>query len=165
VDRATQNTTVAITQEKREDMKISELQAAIERRGYVVGKPVAYPTPENYTMLYIHRGDAHSAYAVTHSEITDARMSIGDYADAILRRMAQDQFHVQCSQCHEPLLQKEVFVPGPALGYGVPLEQINRHHMEQRYRSAKAGPDSPVLSHCPKCGVPLLADTVSDIAD
>lgn len=154
-------------------MSIDELQAAIERRGYTIRRPDKEPPIKRgqglwhagYTTLYIFRKNVYIAFAVSHADLGDVRMSVGEFAELILRGLAKDQHHVWCSQCHEPLLHKEIYVRGAALDYGVPLEQINRDRMEQQYRSAKAGPDSPILSNCPKCGALLSNVNTSEIMD
>ena len=100
------------------------------------------------------------------------------------RLVGQGWKHMQCSRCHEPLLVFSIFnadvasrllqtstkpslmlvngeaVPDPSI-----IEEATRVATYTEYRSAKGGPDSPILSNCPKCSVLLDVNTVCDIED
>lgn len=135
-------------------MTIDELKAAIERRGYEVREPAKEPRVEGYTTLYLMRGDEFLASTVSHADLETSMMGMSELAEHILSGWARGQQHMCCAHCNEPLLfsvSKVVVIR--AVGYA------------REYRSAKAGPGSPVLRNCPGCGVVLSLETVQEIVD
>lgn len=152
-------------------MTIEQLKAAIERRGYIVRTQT--PLDDAHITFEISRGNGLTPPATpmeirtfTPNMLKAMRLSpTNGVLETLPFAMSAGQHHMACARCGEPLLYKERYVRGSALAYGVPLEQVNRDRMEQKYRSAKAGPDSSILVSCPRCHQALTTGSTKEIDD
>lgn len=79
--------------------------------------------------------------------------------------------HMCCKQCQEPLLQEHYqqrmqrpyYSDSPAID--PTYAQFEYKQPRTYYRSAKAGPDSESLTHCPGCQYVLSVEIVKEIED
>lgn len=143
-------------------MSIDDLIVSIEQRGYTLRRPVKEPTKGSYTLLYIVRGDECLTVALLYADLHNIRCTPRAVVEWVLSGFSKGQQHKVC-RCGEPLLHnemKQIGIPERVFASGYKTE-IPRDN----YRSAKAGPDSPVLTSCPACSVRLSHRTVCEIVD
>lgn len=120
-------------------MTIDDIKLAIERRGYSV-QVEHYPHSVNFR---ISAGEKHMNCGYTLVDLKYCKLSLTDFVNAMLYRFSGTMHPIWCKNCHEPLL--------PGRG-------------RYEYRSAKAGPDSPVLDFC-ICRQRLYVGSVEEIQD
>lgn len=143
-------------------MNIDELRAMLERRGY---------TRETVTSEESKLAIGRVLYAIEHGEtFFGAVESTRDVAYQIDQDLANWQHHVWCENCHEPLLQGGISQPNERVEALLGVSEQEIAAMKARasrfvYRSAKAGPYSPVLERCPQCQNTLSGDSVEEIED
>lgn len=165
-------------------MSVDELISAIERRGCLVKEIKDVMRPAEIVVFLISRGAQWMEYGFMMQDIADAKLSVKDYVEHVLRRLDGGMEHVWCKQCHTPLL-KQTDQPSAlrflqtstkptlmlkfnpvdnrfhAVSSGSAEEAIERASV---YFDARIGYASSILEYCPKCGS-VLAESVEDIRD
>lgn len=133
-------------------MKLSEFQIALERRGF---RAVMWIPEHDKIQAIVHLGDRSMPWTIALSALQPIEMSdVGSFIAREFAAITSSMHFVCCAQCQEPLLRG---VGGSGKGEG------STHWYE--FRSAKAGPDSPVLTNCSVCGITLDTGMVQEIVD
>lgn len=137
-------------------MTMNELFLALERRGF---RAFLWIPEHDRIQALVRLGSCSMPWTTTLPALN--AVTVGDASNFIAREFAEITGKMDfmcCAQCKEPLL-RSVGGSGDDLGH----DEGSTHWFE--YRSAKVGPDSPVLTHCAGCTAQISDSTVQEIKD